>query len=49
MAALVVTLAVAGVHKTVHGVKKVSHQIGCIAKTGHKCAPKPQALSAPAK
>jgi hypothetical protein len=42
MAAMAITLLVIGAQKTVHGVKKVGHQIGCIAKTGHKCTPKPQ-------
>ena len=45
VAALAVTLLIAGAQRTVHGVKKVSHQIACLAKTGHKCPPK----TAPAK
>ena len=49
IAALAVALAVAGVQKTVHGVKKVSHQIGCLAKSGHKCPSKQQPSSAPSK
>lgn len=40
VAAMAVGLLVIGVQKTVHGVKKVSHQIACLAKTGHKCPPK---------
>ena len=40
MAAMAVGLLVIGVQKTVHGVKKVGHQIGCLVKGGHKCARK---------
>ena len=46
MAAMAITLVVIGAQKTVHGVKKVGHHIGCIAKTGHKCASKPQPAAA---
>ena len=41
VAAMAVALVVIGAQKTVPGVKKVGHQIGCLAKTGHKCPPKP--------
>ena len=41
VAAMVIGLLVIGVQKSIHGVKKVGHQIGCVAKTGHKCAPPP--------
>ena len=41
MAAMAIGLLVIGVQKSIHGVKKVGHQIGCVAKTGHKCAPTP--------
>lgn len=33
-----------GTSKTIHGVKKLGHQIGCVVRSGHKCpkpAPKP--------
>lgn len=40
VAAMAVALLAVGVQKTVHGVKKVGHQIGCVVKTGHRCAPK---------
>jgi hypothetical protein len=46
VAAMAVALVVIGAQKTVHGVKKVGHHIRCIAKTGHKCAPKPQPATA---
>jgi hypothetical protein len=41
VAALIVALLAVGAQKTVHGVKKIGHLIGCVVKTGHKCAPKP--------
>lgn len=41
MAAMAVTLLIVGAQKSIHGVKKVTHQIACLAKTGHKCPPKP--------
>ena len=40
VAAMAAGLLVIGVQKAVHGVKKVGHQIGCVAKMGHQCAPK---------
>ena len=40
VAAMAVGMLVVGVQKTVHGVKKVTHKIACVVKTGHKCAPK---------
>ncbi len=40
VAAMAVGLLVIGVQKTVHGAKKVSHQIGCVVKSGHRCPPK---------
>ena len=40
MAAMAVGLLVIGVQKTVHGVKKVGHEIGCVVRTGHRCPPK---------
>jgi hypothetical protein len=43
---MAVALVAIGAQKTAHGVKKLGHQIGCIAKTGHKCAPKPQPATA---
>lgn len=42
VAAMAITLVVIGAQKTVHDVKKAGHQMVCIAKTGHKCLPKPQ-------
>ncbi len=36
-AAAVAALLIVGAAKAVHGVKRVSHQVGCLAKTGHKC------------
>ena len=45
MAAMAVALLVIGAQKAVHGVKKVGQHIGCIAKTGHKCTPKPQSAT----
>ena len=49
VAAMAVGLLVIGVQKTAHGAKKVGHQIGCVVKTGHKCAPKPQPTAATPK
>lgn len=46
VAAMAIGLAVIGVQKSFHGVKKVGHQIGCVVKTGHKCAkPRPTATT----
>ena len=42
VAAMAIGLLLIGVQKSVHGVKKLGHQIGCVAKTGHKCVPKVQ-------
>jgi len=41
VAAMAVTLLIVGAQKSIHGVKKAGHQIGCFVKTGHKCLPKP--------
>ena len=49
VAAMAVGMLVVGVQKTVHGVKKVAHKIGCVVKTGHKCAPKPRPTAATPK
>ena len=49
VAAMAVAWVVIGAQKTVHGVKKVGHQIGCLAKTGHKCTSKPQPMPTVAK
>ena len=46
VAAMAVGLLVIGAQRAVHGVRKVGHQIGCLAKTGHKCAPKAQPVPA---
>ena len=39
VAAMAVTLLVIGAQRSVHGAKKVSHQIAYLAKTGHKRPP----------
>jgi len=36
-AAAVAAILIVGAAKTAHGVKRISHQVGCLAKTGHKC------------
>lgn len=46
LAAMAVGLLVVGAQKAVHGAKKAGHQIGCVVKTGHRCAPKPQPTAA---
>ena len=49
VAAMAIALLAIGAQKAVHGVKKVSHQIGCFAKTGHKCPLKPKQIPQVAK
>ena len=50
VAAMAAALVVVGARKTVHGVEKVGHQIGCLAKkAGHKCVAKSKPPATPNK